>query len=267
MRRFSRSGPPAGRASEEDGARRGFSPIRRVREANRWRTGGLRTDSKPQKRLPPFWTGSRNAPLTEDFRATPTLRLNDMALVGFDDLFQLADSLPAPVPIVAAGGADPTVLDALSQAQQRGWVVPVLTGARREIEKLAADLRIDLAGFRIVNAEGLANHPAENPAENPANAAVAEVRAGRARALMKGQIATPALMKAVLARDSGLRTNRSICQVVLMEIPPTAAVSSWRTPASRSGPRSSRRPISCRVWSRWRRSFARLARPICRGWP
>jgi phosphotransacetylase len=37
--------------------------------------------------------------------------------------------------------------------------------------------------------------------------------------LMKGQIATPSLMKAVLARDTGLRTDRCICQVVLMEIP------------------------------------------------
>jgi phosphotransacetylase len=35
---------------------------------------------------------------------------------------------------------------------------------------------------------------------------------------MKGQIATPALMKAVLAQQSGLRTGRAICQVVLMEI-------------------------------------------------
>ena len=36
---------------------------------------------------------------------------------------------------------------------------------------------------------------------------------------MKGQIATPALMKAVLNHDSGLRTGRVVCQVVLMEIP------------------------------------------------
>ena len=42
---------------------------------------------------------------------------------------------------------------------------------------------------------------------------------GRAKALMKGQIATPSLMKAVLDADNGLRTERVICQVVLMEIP------------------------------------------------
>jgi phosphotransacetylase len=35
---------------------------------------------------------------------------------------------------------------------------------------------------------------------------------------MKGQIATPQLMKAVLNRETGLRTEHCICQVVLMEI-------------------------------------------------
>jgi len=108
---------------------------------------------------------------------------------------------------VAAGGGDPTVLQALSLAQRRGWVNPVLTGRAQEIEQLATDLEIDLTGFRIVDSE------------DPAGAAVAEVRAQRAATLMKGQIATPALMKAVLARDTGLRTDRCICQVVLMEIP------------------------------------------------
>ncbi len=45
-----------------------------------------------------------------------------------------------------------------------------------------------------------------------------QVRSGAARALMKGQIATPSLMAAVLDPEAGLRTGRTICQVVLMEI-------------------------------------------------
>lgn len=129
-----------------------------------------------------------------------------MSLIGFDDLYRLADELPAPVSVVAAGGADPTVLEALSLAHRRGWVQPVLTGSSAQIGQLANDLRIDLTGFRIVDAE------------DPAAAAVNEINAGRAKTLMKGQIATPALMKAVLSRENGLRTNRCICQVVLMEI-------------------------------------------------
>lgn len=130
-----------------------------------------------------------------------------MPLMGFDDLYRFADELPNPVCVAAAGGADPTVLEALSLAQRRGWIEPVLTGTGAEIEQLASDLQIDLTGFRIVDSQ------------DPAAAAVAEVKAGRAQALMKGQIATPSLMKAVLSREVGLRTDRCICQVVLMEIP------------------------------------------------
>ena len=130
-----------------------------------------------------------------------------MSLLGFGALYSLADQLPSPLPVVAAGGADRTVLEALSLAQRRGWVNPILTGSVLEIQTLAKDLDIDLEGFRLVDST------------EPATAAVAEVKAGRARMLMKGQIATPDLMKAVLHRESGLRTNRCICQVVLMEIP------------------------------------------------
>ncbi len=130
-----------------------------------------------------------------------------MSLIGFDDLYRFADELPAPLPVVAAGGVDSTVLEALALAHRRGWVEPVLTGRADDIRQLAHDLNIDLTGFRLVDAD------------DAGVAAVAEVKAGRARLLMKGQIATPSLMKAVLARDTGLRTNRCICQVVLMEIP------------------------------------------------
>jgi phosphate butyryltransferase len=130
-----------------------------------------------------------------------------MSLIGLDELYRCADALHAPVSVVAAGGADRTVLEALAEAQRRGWVAPIVTGSAADIRQVAADHQIDLAGFRLVDSD------------DPAGAAVAEVQSGRARALMKGQIATPLLMKAVLAREGGLRTDRCICQVVLMEIP------------------------------------------------
>jgi phosphate butyryltransferase len=130
-----------------------------------------------------------------------------MSLLGFGSLYQLADQLPRPLPVVAAGGADRTVLEALSLAHRRGWIEPILTGSLTEMLILAKDLDIDVTEFRLIDAA------------DPAAAAVAEVKSGRAKMLMKGQIATPALMKAMLARETGLRTNRCICQVVLMEIP------------------------------------------------
>jgi phosphotransacetylase len=128
-------------------------------------------------------------------------------LPGFDELYAAADGRAEAAPVVVAGGADRTVLEALSTAERRGWVQPILAGDAAEIRTLAEDCGIDLRPFRIVDSP------------EPAVAAVAEVRAGRARMLMKGQIATPDLMRAVLQPDVGLRTGRVLCQVVLMELP------------------------------------------------
>jgi phosphate butyryltransferase len=130
-----------------------------------------------------------------------------MPLPGFDELFRAADALRPMIGVVAAGGADVTVLQALAEARRREWVRPIVTGNRSEIERLASERGLSLEGFKVVEAA------------EPARAAVDHVRSGEARLLMKGQIATPELMRAVLDARAGLRTGRVICQVVLMEIP------------------------------------------------
>jgi len=130
-----------------------------------------------------------------------------VSLLTFAQLYDRADQQHERIPVVAAGGADRTVLEALDTAQRRGWVSPIVTGNQDEIVALAAEQSLKLDGFRILHTD------------DPAGIAVAEVKAGRAALLMKGQIATPALMKAVLSRETGLRTSHVIGQVVLMEIP------------------------------------------------
>ena len=132
-----------------------------------------------------------------------------MPLDGFDRLYHDADGRREPVRVAAAGGQDPTVLEALRIAGDRGWVRPILVGPEPGIRAIAAAKGISLAGFTIRHADG----------KSIATAAIDEVRASRAQVLMKGQIATPALMEAVLDPTTGLRTGRVVCQVVLMEIP------------------------------------------------
>jgi phosphotransacetylase len=110
------------------------------------------------------------------------------------------------VPVAVAGGAGRTVLEALRAACDRGWIHPLVAGAADEVRRLADQCGIALDGFTLLDTD------------NPASAAVAEVKHGRARLLMKGQVGTPALMRALLDQESGLRTGRTICQVVLMEV-------------------------------------------------
>jgi phosphotransacetylase len=129
-----------------------------------------------------------------------------VSLHSFDQLYQRADALRQPVSVAVAGGADPTVLQALRTASERGWVRPWIFGKARDIHQAAHELGVRLDGLDVVDTE-----------DAPA-AGVALVRSGGASLLMKGQIATPALMKAVLDPASGLRTGRVICQVVLIEL-------------------------------------------------
>jgi phosphotransacetylase len=129
-----------------------------------------------------------------------------MPLLRFDQLFARADHLREAVPVAVAGGADLTVLEALRTACDSGWVEPLVVGPEREVVALADRHGLDLHGFVLLDSDA------------PALTAVGQVRAGRARLLMKGQISTPALMQAVLARD-GLRTERVVCQVVLLDLP------------------------------------------------
>jgi len=129
-----------------------------------------------------------------------------MPLIGFDQLFEEADAAGRAVNVAVAGGADATVLSALRTACDRGWIEPIVIDRPSAIRRTAEELDLVLDGFTIVDAE------------EPSTAAVGAVRGGRARMLMKGQIATPTLMRAVLDPACGLRTGHVICQAPLMEI-------------------------------------------------
>lgn len=132
-----------------------------------------------------------------------------MSLPGFDHLYDAADRRSQPVPLAVAGADDPTVLEALRLASDRGWVAPILVGPEAAICDVADRSGVDLRGLSMIDVSP----------ESVAAATVAEVRQKRARMLMKGRIATPDLLHAMLDHDSGLRTDQVICQVVLMEIP------------------------------------------------
>ena len=132
-----------------------------------------------------------------------------MPLAAFEKLYRDADARRGAVPVAVVGGAGRTVLEAVRLACDRGWVDPLLVGCDQEMRRSADECGIDLHGLTLMDAD------------DPAAAAVAAVKAGRASLLMKGQVSTPALMRAVLDGSAGLRTGRVICQVVLMEVRPT----------------------------------------------
>ena len=76
-----------------------------------------------------------------------------MPLDGFDRLYRDADVRSEPVSVAAAGGDDPTVLESLRVAVDRGWVRPILIGDEPRIRSIAEAKVISLDGFAIQHAE------------------------------------------------------------------------------------------------------------------
>jgi phosphate acetyltransferase len=113
--------------------------------------------------------------------------------------------------VAVAHPCDDVSLGSAVEAWKLGLIDPILVGPENKIRAVAKIRTIDLSPFRIVPAPH--SHAA-------AEAAVALVRAAEADAVMKGSLHTDELMAAVVARDTGLRTERRISDAAI-NIAPT----------------------------------------------
>ena len=115
-----------------------------------------------------------------------------------------------PVPTAVAHPCEASALSGAVEAAKLGLILPILIGPRDKIAATAKSAGIELSGFQIVDAPN--SHAA-------AQKAVELVREARAELLMKGSLHTDELMMAVVARDGGLRTERRISHVFVMDVP------------------------------------------------
>lgn len=131
-----------------------------------------------------------------------------MVIRSFAELEAALAGRPPLCPAVA-GAEDPAVIEALIAAAEAGLVgEAVLTGDAAAIRRL---LPAAFAGrFRI--------EPATSGAEAAA-LAVAAIRAGAADVLVKGQVDSAAYLRAVVARNTGLRASEVLSNLTLAEVP------------------------------------------------
>jgi phosphotransacetylase/acyl dehydratase len=140
-------------------------------------------------------------------RALPEVRINRHN--GFQALIAKASQGP-PVATAVVHPCDDTAIGAVDQAAQAGLIIPVLVGPEAKIRAAAAIRGVDLKNYRIVPAPH--SHAA-------AAQAVALVRSGEAAMLMKGSLHTDELLHEVVNRATGLRTERRLSHVFLMDVP------------------------------------------------
>lgn len=138
----------------------------------------------------------------------PEVRMHDTAQ-RYQHLIERSKGIPAidmavvyPCHVESLGGA--------LSAAEAGLIRPVLIGPKARIEAAARELGADLSAYPVVDADN---------AHNAALKAVEFARTGKVHALMKGSLHTDALMGAVVAADSGLRTDRRVSHVFFMDVP------------------------------------------------
>jgi phosphate acetyltransferase len=115
-----------------------------------------------------------------------------------------------PVSAAVAHPCDQASLTAAVEAAEAGLIVPILVGPAAKMRAVAEQFGLDTGLYRLVDAPH--SHAA-------AARAVEIVRAGEAEALMKGSLHTDELMAEVVKKDTGLRTERRISHVFIMDVP------------------------------------------------
>ncbi|MGX1230702.1 phosphate acetyltransferase [Bradyrhizobium japonicum] len=127
----------------------------------------------------------------------------------YDRLIAAAKRAP-PTATIVVHPCDETSLRGAIDSASAGIIRPVLVGPARKIKDTAARCDLDVSGFEIVDAA----HSDESAAKG-----VELIHAAKGELLMKGSLHTDELMRAVTAKTGGLRTDRRISHVFVMDVP------------------------------------------------
>jgi phosphate acetyltransferase len=127
----------------------------------------------------------------------------------YERLIARAKHVPPAVTIVAHPCDEPSLRGPI-EAAEAGLIVPVLVGPAAKISAVAQAASLDISTFEIVDTA----HSDESAAT-----AVQLVREGKGTLLMKGSLHTDELMREVTSGKTGLRTQRRISHVFIMDVP------------------------------------------------
>ncbi|MEA3454695.1 MAG: phosphate butyryltransferase [Candidatus Caldatribacteriota bacterium] len=129
-------------------------------------------------------------------------------LKTFDGVLEKAkDYGPKKMAVASAGAED--VLKAVEAARKEGLADSILVGDKKEIIQIANKMGINPANYEIID---------KTDKTEATRCAVELVRNKKASILMKGMIGTARILKAILDKEIGLRTNRMLSHVYTLQI-------------------------------------------------
>lgn len=112
--------------------------------------------------------------------------------------------------LVVAAAQDEDVLGAVCKAAEESIITPILVGNEKEIRRIADEHKLDVSNYEIIQVDDL---------NETAKVSVKLVSEGKGDFLMKGLIDTSILLKAVLDKEIGLRTDSLLSHVMIYEVP------------------------------------------------
>lgn len=112
--------------------------------------------------------------------------------------------------LAVAAAQDADVLKAVAEAKEMGLVEPILVGDQEKIIEIMKKLNITSELYEIIHEPDLIQ---------AARKAVELVSTGEAEFLMKGILQTADIMRAVLDKEIGLRTENLLSHVMVYEVP------------------------------------------------
>ena len=127
----------------------------------------------------------------------------------FEELLVRCSDLP-PMPTAVAHPCDAASLSGAVEAAEKGLLAPVLVGPAHRIKAVAEAEGLDISPYKLVGTKH---------SHQSAEQAVAIVRSGEASVLMKGSLHTDELLHEVMKKETGLRTERRVSHVYVMQVP------------------------------------------------
>ncbi|HEY3432309.1 MAG TPA: bifunctional enoyl-CoA hydratase/phosphate acetyltransferase [Rhodocyclaceae bacterium] len=138
----------------------------------------------------------------------PEIKLTQTKKARYEHLLEITKGLE-PIPMAVVHPCDKESLGGALMARDEGLIIPTLIGPEAKIRALAEQNGFDLHDCVLIDVPH--SHAA-------AELSVAMAREGKVEALMKGSLHTDELMGEVVSRN-GLRTDRRISHVFLMDVP------------------------------------------------
>lgn len=124
-----------------------------------------------------------------------------MMIKNFEELKDRACSMEKKTKIAVVFAHDEHTLEAISEARREGIAEAVLIGDEEEIVKILREFNEDPTDYEIIQ---------EDDIDRAVKRAADMIQSGEADAIMKGKLQTGEILKGILKKENGLRTDRSL---------------------------------------------------------